>query len=430
MKFRANVPIRLGVLLAATLTVLAAGCAELPELPEGARPTRAPSHPPYAPTPADYKAVQDLLAQRARAALKGDEVAFLATVDRRDQKLVDQQQTIFTNLQQLPMKSLAYDVKDTEHIPDEVRNDGVLFAPKVIEVAQIDEAHRAPVAHPTDMTFVRHDSGWVIGRDRAAPAERYSRPWFGGPVTAATGRSVVVVTERDGPTGATELLDRVSKARSEMKKTLESVWHFDKSEVPLLIDATYNGKPPDDVFKGEHGAAAVTYWVDATGRREPNTSTFAGAVVKDNPVASNRLATDDITLRHELSHVYGPGLVPTWVNEGLADYLSGCKSNICGETDDREELLAHERALPGDDEWGEEGSIDYAISHAAVSWLIDENGGLKKFLEFCNDFYLHQPSSSEDYHDGTGKALRASYGISEKQLIDGTWGWFEDLPAG
>ncbi|MEU0313268.1 hypothetical protein [Nocardioides sp. NPDC006273] len=413
---------------AATLAVLAflafltAGCADLPG---GASPSPAPSHPPYDPTPADYKAVEDLLAQRATAALEGDEAAFLATVDPRDQKLVDQQQTIFTNLQHLPMKSLAYEVKSLDHTPDEVRNHGVLFAPLVTEVAQLEEAHRAPVANATDMTFVRHDGGWVIGRDRPAPEDRYSRPWFGGPVEAATGRSVVVVTERDGPTSAAELLDRISAARAEIKETLEPVWRGEQGEEPLLIDATYNGQPPGDTFEGDDGAAAVTYWVDATGFM----SGFAGAVVKDNPVATNRLATDGRTLRHELSHVYGPALVPTWVNEGLAEYLSGCESNVCDEDEQRDELLAHERAIPGDEEWGEDGSIDYAVSHAAVSWLIDENGGLDDFLEFCNDFYLHLPSGTDDFHDGTGKALRESYGITEKQLVDGTWSWFERLPS-
>ncbi|GGU28995.1 hypothetical protein [Nocardioides albus] len=430
MKFGEGVSTRLGVLLAASFAVLAAGCADLPELPEGARPSAAPSHPPYAATPADYKAVQDLLTRRAGAALKGDEAGFLATVDRRDQKLVDQQQTIFTNLQQLPMKSLAYEVEETEHTPDEVRNDGVLFAPKVVEVARLEEAHRAPVASSTDMTFVRHDGGWVIGRDRAAPTERYSRPWFGGPVTAATGRSVVVVTEREGPTEAAELLDRVTTARAEIKEDLRSVWRGEAGETPLIVDATFNGQPPGGTFEGDDGAAAVTYWVDAVGPPRSDMSSLAGAVIKDNPTATNRLATDDRTLRHELSHVYGPALVPTWVNEGLAEYLSGCASNICGEDEQRDKLLAHERAIPGDDEWGEDGSIDYAISHAAVSWLIEENGGLKKFLEFCNDFFLHKPGGREDFHDGTGKALRASYGLTERDLIEGTWGWFEDLPTG
>ncbi|MFJ9388266.1 hypothetical protein ACIRON_05575 [Nocardioides sp. NPDC101246] len=411
---------------AATLAVLAflgfvaAGCADLPG---SAGPSPAPSHPPYDPTPADFEAVEDLLAERATAALQGDEAAFLATVDPRDDKLVDQQQTIFTNLQQLPLKSLAYQVKTLDRTPDEVRNDGVLFAPQVTEVAQLEEAHRAPVANATDMTFVRHDGDWVIGRDRAAPEDRYSRPWFGGPVTAASGRSVLVVTERDGPTGAAALLDRVSTARAEIKEALESVWRGEEREPALLVDATYNGHPPGDTFEGDDGAAAVTYWVDASGSR----SGFAGAVIKDNPEASNRLATDDHTLRHELSHVYGPALVPTWVNEGLAEYLSGCKDNICGEDEQRDKLLAHERAIPGDGEWGEDGSIDYALSHAAVSWLIDENGGLERFLEFCNDFYLHLPSGSDDFHDGTDKALQESYGITQEQLVEGTWAWFERL---
>ena len=413
---------------AATLAVLAflgfvaAGCADLPG---SAGPSPAPSHPPYDPTQADYAAVENLLAQRATAALQGDEAAFLATVDPRDQKLVDQQQTIFTNLQQLPIKSLAYEVKALDRTPDEVRNDGVLFAPHVAEVAQLEEAHRAPVSNATDMTFVRHDGDWVIGRDRAAPEDRYSRPWFGGPVAAATGRSVLVVTERDGPTGAAELLDRVSTARAEIRDALEPVWRGEEGEPPLLIDATYNGRPPGDIFEGDDGAAAVTYWVDASG----SMSGLAGAVIKDNPVATNRLATDGHTLRHELSHVYGPALVPTWVNEGLAEYLSGCESNICGEDERRDQLLAHERAIPGDEEWGEDGSIDYAVSHAAVSWLIDENGGLGKFLEFCNDFYLHLPSGSDDFHDGTDKALQASYGIAQEQLVDGTWSWFDELPS-
>lgn len=407
----------------AFLGIVAAGCADLPG-DAGASP--APSHPPYDPAPADFQAVEDLLAQRATAALQGDEAAFLATVDPRDDKLVDQQQTIFTNLQQLPLKSLAYKVKALDRTPDEVRNDGVLFAPHVTEVAQLAEAHRAPVANATDMTFVRHDGDWVIGRDRAAPEDRYSRPWFGGPVAAASGPSVLVVTERDGPTGAAELLDRVSTARTEIKEALEPVWRGEEGETPLLIDATYNGSPPGDTFEGDDGAAAVTYWVDASG----SMSGLAGAVVKDNPMATNRLATDEHTLRHELSHVYGPALVPTWVNEGLAEYLSGCEANICGENEQRDTLLAHERAIPGDAKWGEDGSIDYAVSHAAVSWLIDENGGLKEFLEFCNDFYLHLPSGSDDFHDGTDKALRESYGITQEQLVEGTWAWFDELPSG
>ncbi|MFE7225127.1 hypothetical protein ACFU7D_10115 [Nocardioides sp. NPDC057577] len=401
----------------AIVTLLAGGCAELP--------SAAPSHPPYEPTNADYAAIEVLLADRATAALAGDETAFLATVDARDQKLLDQQQTIFANMQQIPMKSLAYEVKTIDRTPDEVRNDGVLFAPVIAEVSRIEEAQRAQVSNATDMTFVRHEGSWVIGRDRAAPEDRYSRPWFGGPVSAATGRSVVVVTERDGPTSAAELLDRVDTARADIKAALASVWTGEKNETPLLVDATYNGQPPADSFSDDNGAAAVTYWVDAIGPM----SGFAGAVVKDNPVANNRLATDEHTLRHELTHVYGPAVVPTWVSEGLAEYLAGCKANICGEDEQRDVLLEHERAIPYDVEWGDEGSIDYAISHAAVSWLIDENGGLEKFIAFCNDFYLHLPSSSGDLHDGTGKALKASYGLSEKQLINGTWSWLEDLPV-
>ncbi|MEU4450928.1 hypothetical protein AB0F44_06330 [Nocardioides sp. NPDC023903] len=62
----------------AVLAFLAAGCADLPR---GAGPSPAASHPPYDPTPADFEAVEDLLAQRAEAALEGDEAAFLATVD-------------------------------------------------------------------------------------------------------------------------------------------------------------------------------------------------------------------------------------------------------------------------------------------------------------------------------------------------------------
>jgi hypothetical protein len=52
-------------------------------------------------------------------------------------------------------------------------------------------------------------------------------------------------------------------------------------EPPLLIiDATYNGQPPGDTFEGDDGAAAaVTYWIDASG----SMSGLAGAVIKDNP---------------------------------------------------------------------------------------------------------------------------------------------------
>ena len=418
-------------MLLAALLAVTAGCAEIPGIPGGgARPSAAPSHPAYDPTAADYAAVEKLLAARATAALQGDEAAFLATVDARDKKLVGQQKTIFANLQELPVTSFAYDVKSTEDAPDEVRNDGVLFAPRVVEVARLEQAHRGPVTNATDMTFVRHDAGWVIGRDRAAPTGRYSRPWFGGPVEAATGRSVVVVTELDDPDGAEKLLSRVTSARLAIKKTLRSVWRGEDAEVPLLDDATYNGQPPGNTFEGNGGAAAVTYRVDTTGPAKTTVSPFAGTVIKDNPVASNRLTTDDHTLRHELTHVYGPVLVPTWVREGLAEHLAGCRSNVCGEDKERDRLLAHERALPTDDEWGEEGQTDYAISHAAVSWLIDENGGMEKFLGFCNDFYLHMPSGSDSFHEGTGKALQASYGLTEKQLLNGTWTWFEALPSG
>ncbi|GGR52325.1 hypothetical protein J2S40_000669 [Nocardioides luteus] len=423
MRIPGRSPIRLGPLLAVML--LSAGCAELPELP-----TAAPTHPPYEATPADYQAVRDLLDRRATAALQGDETGFLATVDPRVEKLLDQQRTIFDNLQQLPMTSLSYRVKDVQNDPDEVRNDGVLFAPKVVEVAQMEQAHRTPVSHPTDMTFVRHQDRWVVGRDRAAPVTRYSRPWFGGPVSVAVGRSVAVVIEKDGPTGADDLLERVKKARTVIKADLKAVQDAEKGKVPLLVDATNNGKPPGDTFDDEHGAAAVTYRVDAVGPGKTIWKPFATIVVKDNPVASNRLAIDDRTLRHELSHVYGPILVPTWVKEGLAEHLSRCEANICDEDEDREELLAHERALPDDDEWGEEGAIDYAISHAAVSWLIEEHGGLAKFIEFCNDFFSHRPQGSTDYNDGTDEALRASYGITEKELVAGAWDWFERLPSG
>lgn len=415
-------------LLAATTVVFVVTLAHADHL--GPRPRPHPVAVPLVqperahPTSADYQAVRRLLAVRAKAVLAGDRAAFRDTLDISDKHLLERELTVFDNLQDLPVTSLSYAVGATDTAPDPIGHAGVAFAPTVVEHIGLDQAAEGAIANTTDLTFVRRGGRWLLAADNPGAGHNDAQPWLGAAVDVAVGRSVVVVADEHARVPAKQLLSRITHERAAVLRALGT-----HDQVHLLVDATTTGEPDRLNDRGSETAGAVTYGVFSSDGVDTDHTSLAGMVVKTNPDHPDAFAGSPETIRHELTHALDRDmlLAPTWVREGLAEYVAGYEDNI--STPERalgRRLVEHERALPSDRDFGLHPDADYAISHAAVTCLIRRHGGMDGLKLFGEAYWTVAHGRHGDAD--TDRALRAAYGISEQQLLDETWDWLAHLP--
>jgi len=83
-----------------------------------------------------------------------------------------------------------------------------------------------------------------------------------------------------------------------------------------------------------------------------------------------------------------------------------------------DKLRRAEHELPSAGVFYDKPVVHYPISQAAVQWLVDREG-TDKLLELMAAYA--KLSKGGDSDAVTGKALRGVYGISEKELVTGTW---------
>lgn len=413
---------------------LALGACGAPSSSESQAP---PSHSgagstSYNPTHRDYAEIRSLLARRADAVRHHDQAAFLATVDHRDQALVDSQRTLYDNMSQLSISSLRY-VMDPSAllVPGPVKGDGPTMRPQVFEFLQIAGTLQHPVSNTLEETFVKRGHHWLLGAE-TTPDNNQSfdspqeRPWFGAPIVA----------RRLGP--MTVLVD---KARSGTLDPLTTAIHdhirFDaeKLGVPasyrILVDATSNGNPTAFNSFSQEQAAAVTFGL---GEADPHdTSTYkalAGMAIKINPHEAGSYADDTGLLRHELTHFllkdYN-GSSPKWLAEGVAtwiQYYPDSFSLLAVSPDLYQRLMAADRRLPVLGLFNDDPGVNYEISQAAVAWLVSHYG-MPKLIELMKAYQASYAGVDTD--SLTPRMLHQVYGISEAMVVAGAFALLKQL---
>lgn len=392
------------------------GCAAAPAHPKAGHGEWARR---YEGKPADFAAIRQLLHRRAHAVLDHDSAAFLATVDPADQQLVARERTLFANLQALPVRSMSYTVEELS-MPRRSLGRGPQLSPPVVEYVALRGADVRPVSNPLIEVFVRRDHHWLLASDGEhvfnGTTDVQSRPWGGGPVDAATAGGTVVVVDRDGPVPAPRLLARVSRGFS----AVDSLLGRDSSR-RLLVDATSTGLPDEFNPLSREDAAATTFPVHESPPSGVGSDRFAGLVIKVNPHRLGGGLGQYGLLRHELTHVALRRVdagVPTWLVEGIADYVGyrpypESALLVSPGTRRRLDRMARHPALPDSREFGFDPAGNYALSHAAVLWLV-QRYGVTRLLELITDY--HRSAMHTGVLAPDGPVLRRVYGISAREV--------------
>jgi hypothetical protein len=422
--------------VAGALAVLAAlaGCAPgdatAVRRPIPPAPSATPSDDPaaddgasYNPTDEDEQAIRDLMEARASAVEARDLPAFRATVDQGQPKLLAAQTVLFRNLVALRADTLWYDLATTYGTPAPVPGDDPVLQPQVFEHLKLPATMSSPVANELDLTFVKRGDLWLVGAERApgakgSEARPQERPWFGVPIAVRRDGDLTVLVDAGQKDRLAELVEAVQDG-VERDADILGV----PGETRVLVDATSNGVA-SDFGAGEESVSAVTFalFADIAVRGEPLVDR-AGAAIKLNPKQVEELMSDDRLLWHELTHYLLIGHVgsPVWLREGVASWAEWQPAEMSGLVvpDALYDKLQHAKhELPAASVFYDKPQVDYPIAQAAVQWLVD-CGGTAKLLELMAAYGRLVGDGTSDA--ATGKALRRVYGISEKELVAGTW---------
>jgi hypothetical protein len=273
-------------------------------------------------------AVLALLARRAQAVLHHDKRAFLADLDPTQQRFMAAQSAVFDHLAPVRFASWDYAVDPTEERPHSAALDkarGTWWAPDVVLRYAIDGFDRTPAQLPQGLTFVHRGDRWLLASDSDFTSTDHSTQpdiWDIGPVRVVTGRSCLVLSHPDGAGMAALALRECEAAVPRVTAVWGPRW---SRRVVLLVPSTATELQrlvPDVGDVSNIAAVATAELVEATTGYHP-----VGDRVLVNPKSFRALGPVGrrVVLTHEVTHVAsraatGPE-VPTWLVEGLADYV-------------------------------------------------------------------------------------------------------------
>jgi hypothetical protein len=316
---------------------------------------------------------QQLLDQRSRAIRDGDLQAFLATVDRSDQKLVARQRRYFANLRQLPLQELGYTVLKSDW-PAGLRAAGWasdVSVPQVRVSTQLRGFDTMPVQRVTGFAFARRGGRVVIvseltGAGRQFPGSNPA-PW-----------DLVRIHVRND-LDTLQLYDDTTWARA---GTVAAALRTGVADVRSAVPYPWNGRAVVYVF----GKPAVLNSFDGVpggNITHLGAMTFPMYAVLGQPAVAGIRFTLlpsslragpvflDRIIRHELTHVAlaeRDDGVPVWFAEGIAEYVG---ARDIPQDQRRIATVALARARQGVDGMPSSRGFNGADQawHYALSWM-------------------------------------------------------------
>jgi len=425
----AAVPSALALALGLGLSACA-GSRSQPSTTPSAPPSSSPTGSAFEPTAEDFRAIHALLARQARAVRTHDEKAFLTGVDPEQPALVAKEKVLYGNLTQLDLSHLSYGVDPSALVPQAVPGGDPVLRPGVTEHLQISDTLIAPVSNPVDMTFVRRDGHWLVGAVSQPEQSGHfdspqERPWYGVPVVARRDGPLTMIVDRS----AADSLGRLTTAiRDDIAYDARLLGV--QPSYRVLVDATTNGLAFDFSAVSTEEAAAVTFGLTATDPRGDRVTGLAGTAIKINPTMVDRVVQDPGVVRHELTHyllrAYS-GSSPKWLAEGVATWVQYHPDRfdqleVPAALYDR--IRRAGRSLPTIGLFNTDPSVNYPISQAAVTWLV-QRGGVARLLDLMRAYRAHYQGVNVDAL--TPRLLHQVYGVSEAQVVQGAFGLLAQL---
>lgn len=359
----------------------------------GDEPTATPTQAP----PDAVKAITRALDARVQAVRQADPDAFGRLVGGGGQ-FRDEQQTWFTNLTQLPIHRLRYELD-----PGSLVRDGDAYAVTADLVLQLEGYDAAPVTTPARFRFrpsERHPGRFLLtGAEQTEP-----QPWDLGPVEVREAAGVLGVFDAGSADDAPDLLASVESGIASVAATVPYDWTgsvvvYALSDPAFLLSL-------DDVPGDDPGDLdAVAFPVGESTR------------VALNPQMLDQAGRErDRLVRHELTHVavgVHDDTVPVWLSEGLAEYVA---VRPLAPEDRRipEVALAAAEAgdgdLPDDDTFNDgDSEANYGLAWWAVEYVADAYGETAPWQLLDA---MAEPGADPD------QVLRDQLGITTDQLAD------------
>jgi hypothetical protein len=281
--FRAAAFVALGVLLT--------GCAAASSAPPAVSVAARPGSGLVAlPAPA---AVGDLLGRQAAALLAADTAGYAATVGAGASAGV---RALPLRLAGVRLAEWSYAVRSIEPGAGGTEQVRATLTYRLAGMAAVSTAER-------NLTL----SGGLVVDDQPVGA---SLPWDLGVVTEAAGRSSLVLSVQPAPVPAAQVAAEGDRAVD----AVDGVWGTDWSRQPLLVLAA--GPGPLAALLGRTVDGVTGLVALATTDRVTVDATALGALTEP---AQQALLTHEVT--HLATRAAGSTSVPTWLEEGFADYV-------------------------------------------------------------------------------------------------------------
>jgi hypothetical protein len=276
--------------------------------------------------------MQKTLDKRARGLRTHDVTRFRKALDRSDAGLVEEQQTYFDNLAQLPVGELHYEVAADTITPVEGSED---YWVEVVLSLGLDGYDATPTRTRDRFLFTPSPDGrrMVVTSttdyswETAHPGNL--QPWDVGPIRVGTAVGVLGIFDDTTVRNSGTILDAASSGRSDVRSVLGPTSPTSPTTptgvvVYSLRDPAFLRGLADQTVGDPDRADGLTIAVpvDATDASQGVASyrIFLNPRVLDQPIGVlGRL------VRHELTHATlgsrGRG-APLWLSEGVAEYVS------------------------------------------------------------------------------------------------------------
>jgi hypothetical protein len=265
--------------------------------------------------------LEALLARRARAVRSGNLTAFLDGVDSDRSKFRARQERYFLNLRELPLAAFRYSLEEGVMTLSDGRVQGV------VQLHMRLEGYDAlPVRTAALFTFRHLDSGaWVLSEDRNRAFERDNdiepQPWDLMRIQVKEGDGVLGIFDEQSIDAAYQIIDEIEDGIRVIEQEVPLKWSgrvvvYALSDLRVL--SALDDLPGGDPNRLDGVAFPV--------RASPESPRLAAIrfmlhprMIYRNDESRSRL------VRHELTHVAigrRDDRVPTWLSEGLAEYVS------------------------------------------------------------------------------------------------------------
>jgi hypothetical protein len=294
--------------------------------------TREPRHEPKAkkkqqrpepprPQPDVAQALASVLRERAAAIRGADRSAFLARVAQGDPDFVADQTTYLQNLEQLPLARFDLDLE-----PTSLTSTGRGYWATVSVTTRLEGYDARPVVTPDRYLFTPQGRGrYAVASvtDQAWETEHAvdPPPWELGPIAVRTGAGVLGIFDEGSMAASARVVSEVQAGMSAVAAEIPYEW--DEGVVVYALDDAAFLSGLDNVPGSDPlSLDAVSFEVLA----RPDSRKLASTRFVLNPdVLDGGGPGLGRLIRHELTHVaLGPRAdgVPTWLSEGLAEYVS------------------------------------------------------------------------------------------------------------